>query len=135
MVLQEIVRIAHEAQEALTNTARHYEQIGQDLESHILQLTNEKSGLTLVVKRLQRENLALQRENQLLKYTSGIPSIESKVIELQEERDRYKKDYQRLLEDFDGLKIRREKELAAVLKICTVLERRIADIKGSATDT
>ena len=88
-----------------------------------------------IVKRLQKENLALQRENQLLKYTNGLPSIESKVIELQEERDRYKKDYQKLLEDFDSLKTQREKELATVLKMCAVFERRITDIKGPATDT
>ena len=89
----------------------------------------------MIVKRLQKENLALQRENELLKYTNGLPTIESKVIELQDERDRYKKDYQKLLEDYDSLKTRREKELAVVLKMCAVLERRIADIKGPATDT
>lgn len=119
----------------MANTARHYEDIGNDLEAHLQQLSHEKSGLEVVVKRLQKENLTLQRENQLLKYTNGLPSVESKLLEIQEDRDRYKKDYQKLLEEFDNLKNQREKELATVLKLCAAFERKIEAIKAAQAET
>lgn len=54
------MRISQEAQEAITNTTRQFDQVQRDLESDLIHQQDENAGLQDIIKRLQRDNLKLQ---------------------------------------------------------------------------
>jgi hypothetical protein len=97
---------------------------GQEQSQPPVENIEHDRGFKFLVSKCAR----LERENKLLRYIGSHPSTASVVLDLQQERDRYKEECQRLLLEVDMHKTQREKDEEAFSLVCTSIASKVHDI-------